>query len=66
LILCREEDGVERRGSTPAATAKHLAELVPGAELALVPKTRHMIFWDGTGALDALQNFLARHPIATK
>jgi 3-oxoadipate enol-lactonase len=66
LILCGADDGVERRGSTPAATAKRLAELVPGAELALVPKTRHMTFWDGTGALDALLNFLNRHPIMAK
>jgi pimeloyl-ACP methyl ester carboxylesterase len=66
LILCGEDDGVERRGSTPASTAKRLAELVPGAELALVPKTRHMTFWDGTGALDALRDFLDRHPIEPK
>jgi hypothetical protein len=38
--------------------------LIPGAELALIPNTRHMTFWDGDGALIALQDFLARHPIA--
>ena len=65
LVLCGAEDGVERRGSTPAATAKMLAPLIPGAELALIPKTRHMTFWDGDGALIALQGFLARHPIRT-
>ena len=66
LILCGADDGVERRGSTPASTAKRLAELVPGAELALVPETRHMTFWDGTGALDALLHFLNRHPMEPK
>jgi pimeloyl-ACP methyl ester carboxylesterase len=65
LVLCGADDGVERRGSTPAATAKRLAPLIPGAELALIPKTRHMTFWDGDGALIALQGFLARHPIRT-
>ena len=66
LVLCGADDGVERRGSTPAATAKRLAPLIPGAELALIPNTRHMTFWDGHGAVIALQDFLARHPIATK
>ena len=65
LVLCGADDGVERRGSTPAATAKMLAPLILGAELALIPKTRHMTFWDGEGALIALQGFLARHPIRT-
>ena len=66
LVLCGADDGVERRGSTPAATAKRLAPLIPGAELALIPKTRHMTFWDGDGALNALQDFLARHPISPR
>jgi 3-oxoadipate enol-lactonase len=65
LVLCGADDGVERRGSTPAATAKRLAPLIPSAELALIPNTRHMTFWDGDGALIALQDFLARHPIGT-
>jgi 3-oxoadipate enol-lactonase len=63
LVLCGADDGIERRGSTPAATAKRLAPLIPGAQLALIPNTRHMTFWDGDGALIALQDFLARHPI---
>src|SRR5258708_4302679 len=56
LVLCGADDGIERRGSTPAATAKRLAPLIPDAELALIPKTRHMIFWDGDSALIALQD----------
>jgi 3-oxoadipate enol-lactonase len=63
LILCGEDDDVNRRGSTPVGTARRLGELVPGAELALVPGVRHMTFWDGDGALKALQDFLVRHPI---
>jgi pimeloyl-ACP methyl ester carboxylesterase len=63
LILCGANDDVNRRGSTPVGTARRLGELVPGAELALVPGVRHMTFWDGDGALKALLDFLARHPI---
>jgi 3-oxoadipate enol-lactonase len=66
LILCGADDGIERRGSTPATTAKRLGAAAPGAELVLVPGVRHMTFWDGDGALNALQTFLARHPIGTR
>jgi len=65
LVLCGEDDNVERRGGTPAGTARKLAERTPDAELALIPGTRHMTFWDGTGALEALEHFLARHPLAS-
>jgi pimeloyl-ACP methyl ester carboxylesterase len=63
LILCGADDDVSRRGSTPVGTAKRLAELTPGSELFLIPNVKHMTFWDGTGGLTALQDFLARHPI---
>jgi 3-oxoadipate enol-lactonase len=66
LVLCGADDGIERRGSTPVATAKRLAPLIPGAELALVPGVRHMTFWDGAGALKVLQDFLARHGFGGK
>jgi pimeloyl-ACP methyl ester carboxylesterase len=65
LILCGEADGVNRGGSTPVGTARRLAELIPGAELVLVPGVKHMTFWDGTAALAALMDFLERHPIAS-
>ena len=65
LILCGAEDNINRGGSTPVGTARRLAELVPDSELALVPNVKHMTFWDGDGALIALQNFLQRHPIRT-
>ena len=64
LILCGANDDVNRGGSTPAGTARRLGELVPGCELALVPNVKHMTFWDGDGALAALQEFLLRHPIS--
>lgn len=63
LILCGAGDDVNRGGSTPVGTARKLSELVPGAELNLVPNVKHMTFWDRDGALHALQDFLARHPI---
>ncbi len=63
LILCGADDDVSRRGSTPVGTARRLAELTPGCELFLIPNTKHMTFWDGDGALLALQDFLTRHPI---
>jgi 3-oxoadipate enol-lactonase len=65
LILCGADDDVSRRGSTPVGTAKRVAELTPGCELFLIPNTKHMTFWDGTGGLAALQEFLLRHTIAT-
>jgi pimeloyl-ACP methyl ester carboxylesterase len=63
LILCGAGDDVNRGGSTPVGTARKLAELVAGCQLALVPNVKHMTFWDGDGALHALQEFLLRHPI---
>ena len=63
LILCGAQDDVNRGGSTPVGTARKLGELVPGSELALVPDVKHMTFWDGDGALIALQGFLQRHRI---
>jgi len=64
LILCGADDDVARRGSTPVGTARRLAELTPCAELFLIPETKHMTFWDGSGGLVALEAFLLRHPIA--
>ena len=65
LILCGADDDVSRRGSTPVGTARRLAEMTPGAELFLIPSVKHMTFWDGSGGLIALQDFLLRHPIGT-
>lgn len=63
LVICGADDDVARRGSTPVGTARQVAELTPGAELFLIPNTKHMTFWDGSGGLVALKDFLLRHPI---
>ncbi len=63
LVLCGEDDKVERQGSTPVDTARRLGQAIPGAELALIAGVRHMTFWDGAGAIAALEDFLTRHPI---
>ncbi len=63
LIICGAEDNVNRGGSTPAGTARMLAALVPGCEFSLVSDVKHMTFWDGDGALRALEDFILRHPI---
>jgi pimeloyl-ACP methyl ester carboxylesterase len=64
LILCGADDDVSRRGSTPVDTATRLAQVMPGAELALLPDVKHMTFWDGPAAVTALEDFLLRHPIS--
>lgn len=61
LVVCGEDDDVNRRGSTPVDTARELGAAIPGAELALIPGVKHMTFWDGDGALTALRDFLGRH-----
>lgn len=66
MILCGADDDVSRRGSTPLGTARRLVEVIPGAELKLIPGTKHMTFWDGNGGLLALEEFLLRHPIAER
>jgi pimeloyl-ACP methyl ester carboxylesterase len=63
LILCGADDDVSRRGSTPVGTARRLAESMKDSELFLIPDTKHMTFWDGSGGLAVLQKFLERHPI---
>jgi len=63
LIMVGSADDVSRGNSTPLATAHRLAQLVPNSEFALVPGVKHMVFWDGTGAVSRLLDFLARHPI---
>jgi 3-oxoadipate enol-lactonase len=66
LILVGGQDEVARGDRTPLATARRLAELIPGAELAVIPGVKHMTFWDGGAALAAMLKFIARHPIETK
>ncbi|HWO42289.1 MAG TPA: alpha/beta hydrolase [Candidatus Eisenbacteria bacterium] len=63
LILVGSDDHASRGGSTPLATGQRLAELTPGAELALLPGVKHMTFWDGNAGIAKLRDFLARHPL---
>jgi pimeloyl-ACP methyl ester carboxylesterase len=63
LIMVGSEDKISRGNSTPLATAHRLAELVPGAELALLTGVKHMTFWDGNAAVSNLLAFLAQHPL---
>jgi pimeloyl-ACP methyl ester carboxylesterase len=63
LIIVGSDDNVSRGNSTPLATAQRLAEVVPGARLALLPDVRHMTFWDGAAGVSTLLEFLARHPL---
>jgi 3-oxoadipate enol-lactonase len=64
LIMVGSDDNVERGNSTPVATAQRLAELIPAAQLVLLPAVKHMTFWDGTAGVSTLLNFLARHPLS--
>jgi len=61
LVVCGEDDDINRRGSTPVDTARRLGASIPGAELALIPGVKHMTFWDGGGALAAVREFLGRY-----
>ncbi|HEX6174596.1 MAG TPA: hypothetical protein VF089_11325, partial [Candidatus Binatia bacterium] len=52
------EDDANRGGSTPVATARRLAELVPGSELALVPNVAYDILGRWRRA-DCVKKFFA-------
>jgi pimeloyl-ACP methyl ester carboxylesterase len=59
LVICGEEDTVARGTSTPAGVARELAAGLPHARLVLVPRTRHMLFWESPVACwAAVREFL--------
>ncbi|HVA23423.1 MAG TPA: alpha/beta hydrolase [Chloroflexota bacterium] len=61
LVLCGEEDNVERGISTPVKAARALAEAFPNGRLHLIPGVRHMTFWeDPAAAWPPVLDFLAR------
>jgi pimeloyl-ACP methyl ester carboxylesterase len=63
LVLCGDEDNVARGTSTPVGVAHALAEGLPNARLVLVPKTRHMLFWESPDACwAAVRDFLDALP----
>jgi pimeloyl-ACP methyl ester carboxylesterase len=60
LVLCGEEDNVQRGKNTPVGTARKLAEAMPNARLHLIPTVRHMTFWEDPAAAWApVKEFLA-------
>jgi pimeloyl-ACP methyl ester carboxylesterase len=63
LVICGEEDTVARGTSTPVGVARELAAGLPNARLVLVPRTRHMVFWESPeAAWTAVREFLAGLP----
>jgi pimeloyl-ACP methyl ester carboxylesterase len=63
LVICGEEDTVARGTSTPVGVARELAAGLPHARLALIPRTRHMLFWESPEACwGAVREFLAALP----
>jgi len=50
LVICGAEDTVARGTSTPVGVARELAAGLPHARLVLVPRTRHMLFWESPDA----------------
>jgi len=62
LVLCGEEDNVERGASTPVKAARAMAEAFPNGRLHLIPGVRHMTFWeDPTTAWPPVLEFLQRN-----
>lgn len=62
LVLVGDEDFASRGDTTPVEFARVLAERMPRAELALVPRTRHMLFWERPDECWArVKQFLAAH-----
>jgi 3-oxoadipate enol-lactonase len=63
LVIVGAEDDVARGDSTPVKLAHVLAERLPNGELAVVPETRHMLFWESPEACwSRVKQFLAAHP----
>ncbi len=63
LVIVGEEDRAARGDTTPVEFAPVLAERLPRAELAIVPRTRHMLFWERPEECWPLvKRFLAAHP----
>jgi pimeloyl-ACP methyl ester carboxylesterase len=62
LVIVGDEDFAARGDSTPTEFAKVLAARLPNAELAIVPRTRHMLFWERPEICwPRVKQFLATH-----
>ncbi len=63
LVIVGDEDFAARGDTTPTEFAKVLAARLPNAELAIIPRTRHMLFWERPEACwPRVKQFLAVHP----
>ena len=61
LVAVGEADTVARGSSTPLAASKRLAQTLPQSELLLVPRVRHMLYWERPEAIGPpVLEFLAR------
>jgi pimeloyl-ACP methyl ester carboxylesterase len=62
LVIVGDEDRAARGDSTPVEFAHLLAARLPHAELAIVPRTRHMLFWERPEVCwPRVKRFLAAH-----
>ncbi len=62
LVIVGDEDIAPRGDSTPVEFAHVLASRLPNAELEVVPRTRHMLFWERPEACwPRVKRFLAEH-----
>src|SRR5262249_15171260 len=50
LVLCGEQDDVQRGLSTPVRTSRALVEAFPNSRLQLIPGVAHMTFWEDPAA----------------
>jgi 3-oxoadipate enol-lactonase len=62
LVIVGDEDRAARGDSTPVEFARTLAARLPHAELEIVPRTRHMLFWERPEVCwPRVKRFLAAH-----
>ncbi len=67
LVIVGDEDFAARGDTTPTEFAKVLAARLPNAELAIIPRTRHMLFWERPEACwPRVREFLAAHADPTQ
>ncbi len=63
LVIVGDEDRAARGDTTPVEFAPVLAARLPRGELAIVPRTRHMLFWERPEECwPRVKRFLAAHP----
>lgn len=61
LLAVGADDRAARGNATPVAATQKLAQLLPRAELAILPGMRHMVFWERPAAIwPRVLDFLSR------